>query len=129
MAFRFKATEGQAPLPPGLYTATLESVDEREGRRGPYLLWRFTIDYEGQEVLVTGFTSTSCDPWDPARQYVEALLGRPMAANEEIDPEALFGLGCQVVLTVVPRDAGGTVNRVERVLPRLENGTDEDIPF
>jgi hypothetical protein len=129
MAFRFKATEGQAPLPPGLYTATLESIEEPEGQKGPYLMWKFAINHEGREVLVNALTSTNCAPKAYARQYAEALLGRAIITGEEIEPEALYGAECQVVLTVVPLDTGGTVNRVERVLPRVEDGTDEDIPF
>jgi hypothetical protein len=129
MAVRLKATGTQAPLPPGLYAATLESIEERESSNGPYLLWKFAIGHDGRTVMVSAPTSMNCGPKAKARQYAEALLGRPMTPGEELEPEALYGAPCQVVLTAVSLDTGGTVNRIERVLSPAPDEEDEDIPF
>jgi hypothetical protein len=129
MAFRLKATGGEAPLPAGIYAAVLESIDEREGTNGPYLMWKFTIDHDGRTVMVSAPTSMNCGPKANARQYAEALLGRPMTIGEELAPEALYGAECQLVLTVVSLDTGGTVNRIQRVLSPAPGVADEDVPF
>jgi hypothetical protein len=129
MNFRFKATAGQAPLPPGLYAAVLESIEERESANGPYLMWKFTIDHDGRQEMVSAPTSMNCGPKAKARQYAEALLGRPMTPGEELEPVALYGAPCQVLLMAVSLDTGGIVNRIERVLSPTPDEADEDIPF
>jgi hypothetical protein len=88
-----------------------------------------SVQHDGREVTVTGIAPTSCTPRARARQYVEALLGRAIATGEEIEPETLYSAECQLMLTVVPLDAGGTVDRIERVLARIEDGTDDDLTF
>ena len=129
MSFRFRATEGQAPLPPGLYSATLKRIEEREGVHGPYLMWKFAIRHEGGEVNLSAITSMNCAPKARARQYAEALLGRALTAGEDLEPAALYGAACQVVVTVVEHDKGETFNKVERVLPLPQDEADEDLPF
>jgi hypothetical protein len=126
MAFRFKATAYQAPLSPGVYPATLEAIEEREGQRKGFLIWRFAVEVDGRQVSVSTTTSQYCGPKAKARHFAEVLLGRPLVPDEEFDPPTLFGRPCRVVVIVVELDDHSTVNRVETVLPPAQEA---DIPF
>jgi hypothetical protein len=104
-------------------------IDEKSGNYGPYLIWTFQLDKTGgyQSYL----TSTNFGSGSKARKVVEALLGRTMKDGEEVDPDILFNSPCQLLIEVAELDDGGTVNRVERVLPRetSEDADDDHVPF
>jgi hypothetical protein len=119
MAFKFKATSYHARLQPGLYQAMLIAIEERSSDNGAYLRWTFTIDHEADEVEVSALSSTKFSPTAKARKYAEALLARPIKEGEELAPAELYGCKCQVVVTIDTLTDGGTVNRVEQVLPYL----------
>jgi len=119
----------KAALKPGLYPATLDEIEQRSGANGEFLLWKFIVDYKGQEVTVSAATSTRFSPQAKARQYAEALGGRAFRADEEIDLEELYGSACQIVVTTVELDDSSTVDRVEKVLPLPSDEDDKDVPF
>jgi hypothetical protein len=44
---KYKATDYE-PVPPGLYTATLEQIEEATSQHGTYYSWVFAIEDEGE---------------------------------------------------------------------------------
>jgi hypothetical protein len=129
MGLKFRATSMKAALKPGLYPATLDEIECRNGANGEFLLWKFIVDHGEQEVPVSAATSKRFSPQAKARQCAEALLGRPLGPDEDIDLEELYGYGCQLVVTVAELDNGSTVNRIEKVLPLPSDEDDQDVPF
>lgn len=130
MAFRFKATSYHARLKPGLHQGRLTAIEERSSESGPYLRWTFAIDQQGDEVEVSALSSTKFSPMAKARKYAEALLGRAIQEGEELAPAELYGCTCQLVVTIDALSDGGSVNRVEQVLPcRPASDEDDDVPF
>jgi hypothetical protein len=104
-------------------------MEERQGPSGAYLQWQFTIGDNGRKVAVLGFTSLELEPTEKTRQYVVTLLGRPPAPDKVLDTDTLIGARCRVVVTVKERANGGSVNRVEPVLPWCEGKAEEPLPF
>jgi hypothetical protein len=131
MAWTLKATSLKAQLPPGLYEhASLSEIEKRHGENGEFLLWKFAVDYKDRQVTVTEASSTKFSPQAKARRFAEALLRRAIKVDEEIKPESLYDLPCQLLLTVAPLDDGGSVNRVEKVLPIAQTSdSGDDVPF
>jgi hypothetical protein len=129
MALRFTATNSQAPLPAGVYAATLEAIEERQGQNGPFLLWRFVVEAEGRTLGIGAPTSMKFSPTAKARQFTEVLLGRSLAPGEEIDLDTLLGRPCRVVLSVGELDEHSTVNRIETLLPAAQAAHDAEVPF
>jgi hypothetical protein len=129
MGLKFRATSMKAALKPGLYQATLDEIERRNGANGEFLLWKFIVDHGEQEVTVSAATSTRFSPQAKARQYAEALRGRPLRPDEDIDLEDLYGNGCQLVVTVEELDEHSTVNRIEKVLPLPRDEDSDDVPF
>jgi len=130
MAFKFKATSYQARLKPGLYQGRLTAIEERSSDNGPYLRWTFAIDHKGDEVEVSALSSTKFSPTAKARKYAEALLGRAIKEGEELAPDELYGCTCQVMVTIDTLSDGGSINRVEQVLPgKPDADEDDDVPF
>jgi hypothetical protein len=130
MSFKFKATSSSAPLEPGLYHASLTAIEARHGDLGEYLRWTFSVDEDDREVEVSALTSTKFSTTAKARKYAEALLGRTIKNGEELAPNELYGCGCLLVITVDTLNDGGTVNKVDQVLPlRAKADEDDDVPF
>jgi len=132
MSIVLKATKLVARLEPGLYTGALMEIEERNGQNGQYLLWRFAVDNgdDGQEE-VTAISSTKFGTGSKARGFCEAILNRAITPGEEVNTDILFNEPCQLLLTTATLDDGGTVNRVEKILPRKRSnkaGVD-DVPF
>jgi hypothetical protein len=100
----------------GLYPAVLADVQLAEGVTGPYLVWSFEINTEGVEVALGAPTSVKVGPGTKARRYAETLLERPIREDETVPVQALHGARCMVLVTVMPRDGTGPVNRIENVL-------------
>jgi len=82
-----------------------------------------------------GTTRTIFNPRSKLYGWVAAVTGKTFRVNEELDTESLHGKRCKVYLTIQELDGGGSVNRVEKVLPPdvveeeqnpFEN---DDIPF
>lgn len=110
-----------AALPPGKYPATLVAIGEGEGKFGPYLDWEFEVaDPDGNAKQVSRRTSTKTGNGAIARVLVEALLGRTVALDEEVDLDGLVGHtvelevetnanGYDHIIDARPLVAGGTV--------------------
>jgi hypothetical protein len=79
-------------LPPGRYPAILVDIGEGEGKFGDYLDWEFDVeDPDGEAKRVSRRTSTKTGFGAVARVFVEALLGRMVAFDEEVDLNGLIG--------------------------------------
>jgi len=118
MVLKLKAGSGNQPLPDGNYEASLTKVEETSNADGPYLKWIFCLDSHGQMQNITGFTPLSLDQDTKTRFWVEALLGRQLKDDEEVDLERLYGRVCQLTLTAATLDSGRQVNRIARIEKR-----------
>jgi hypothetical protein len=129
MALRYKTEKTRALLPAGMFPATLDSIELRDGPHGNFLLWTFRATENGTEALVSVPTSTKLSGGSKPRKFADILLGRPLGDDEEIDLSELCGSQCVVVITVKQLDGGATVNRIETVLPLTESDMNGDTPF
>lgn len=129
MALKFRAEPSKALVKAGLYPATLASIELREGVHGPFLVWKFDVEANGDTVPVSLPSSTKFTSGANGRRYAEALLGRHLADEEELDLEELYGAPCQVLVTVAKLDGGGSVNRIEKVLTGTPESSNGDVPF
>jgi hypothetical protein len=102
-----------ALLPNGFYTGLLERIDERAGQHGSYWQWRFHIHHRGQRTVITAFTSAALA--GKARQYAEALLGRPLERYETFEPDYLHGESCTLEVSTMTKN-GRQFNAVASVL-------------
>jgi len=81
-----------AALPPGKYPAAIVNIGEGEGKFGDYLDWEFEVtDPDGDTKPISRRTSTKTGAGSIARVIVEALLGRGVQLDEEVDLNALIG--------------------------------------
>jgi hypothetical protein len=114
---RLKAGNASSLLPEGTYTGTLKKVEEKSNADGGYLLWTFSISHHGEAKTVSGVTGMSLDQGSKERFWVEALIGRPLKDQEEVDMERLYGRACRMELAVIEKD-GREYNRIGRVTVR-----------
>lgn len=115
----FKANSGGVQIDDGSYGATLLEIREEEATPNSpndsnWLKWMFSVDNGTTAgVEMTATSSLRFGPKAKARLWVEALLGRKMEVDEEIDTTALVPRDCQVVIR---RDESG-FSRITDVLP------------
>jgi hypothetical protein len=128
MKLVFTAFGNNDPLPTSRYSATLVGVEVHEGKNGPYLVWKFGIEAEGQETVVNTNTGMDFTPHSRERLGAEALQGREYGHDEDVDVEALNGAGCEVIVDIKKRDDGTSFNLVERVLAVAQNVSSENVP-
>jgi len=84
---------------PGTYYATLDSIGEGNGKFGDYFDWNFDVTGPAGIVEVNRRTSQKMTPNSIARQFVEGLVGHPLAKGEAIDLDSLQGKQCKVAVT------------------------------
>jgi hypothetical protein len=128
----------------GIYGALVESLEPQNGVYGDYIKWSFLVPTpKGEAITVSGLTSTVFTQHPKCKFYswVSAIRGRPFEVGEVLNTDTLVNQRCRVYLTVQELETGGSVNRVERVLPPEEPtvhqpsddenpfGEDEDVPF
>jgi hypothetical protein len=121
------ATSGEILLKPGVYDAIITevAVKERDGRT--FLVWTFEVKYAGSKTTrVRRPTSLAFGPKSTARAIAEAALGRKIRDGEQVDTDDLVGLPVQVVITRGTRSDGEETNRVESVLPAMD---EDDLPL
>jgi hypothetical protein len=99
------------PVPPGLYTARLETIEEATSQHGIYYRWQFVIedegDYEGRSVYAN--VSDKFGPQSKARRWCEQMIGRAIRKGEEFDTDALLGKAYHIMVTNTPEDERGRV--------------------
>jgi hypothetical protein len=119
-----------AALPPGKYFGTLVSIGEGDGKFGPYLDWEFEVaDPDGEAKQVSRRTSTKTGFGAVARVFVEAMLGRSVGHDEEVDLNGLIGR--TVELDIGSNDNGyDTVTDARPIVPGgTVEATIDDIAF
>ncbi len=115
-----------AALPPGTYPAPLINIGE--GKFGEYLDWEFEVtDPDGDTKPINRRTSTKTGTGSVARVIVEALLGRGVQLDEEVDLNALIG---QALELEIETNANG-YDTVVNATPIVPGGTVtvDDVPF
>jgi hypothetical protein len=130
MTISFTATDA-ADYEPGVYRARLidletaegSVVDEKTGRPRPYVRWTFELLEEGYEArTIRGNSSTNFGPQAKARAWAGALLGRAIAAGEQVDENDLIGRECVLMVNLEETDRG-TFAKVDSVNPVRQRKT------
>jgi hypothetical protein len=104
-----------------LETAEGSVVDEKTGRPRPYVKWIFELLEEGYEGrTIRGNSSTNFGPQAKARTWAGALLGRMIAAGEQVGEDDLIGQVCDLMVTLEETDRGvfAKVDSVNQVRQR-----------
>jgi hypothetical protein len=123
----FKAIGNNEPLPAPRYLATLVGVEVRDGKSGPFLVWKFGIEAEGQETVLSINTGMDFIPHSRERLAAEALRGREYTHDEEVGIEALYGAGCELIVDLKKREDGTAYNSSERVLAVSQDASQENV--
>ena len=118
MTFKMNVKSDE-PLEPGVYSAVLRSVEEKDTKFGERLLWIFDIPELGAEVA--GFTSRASSRRAFAFLWATAL-NPSIADRKSWGAEDVVGRGCTLVVGVYD-SAQGKKNKVIEVQP-LEKGED-----
>ncbi len=127
-ALKFNAP---AALPPGTYVVTLISLGEGVGKFGDYIDWTFEVnDPDGDATQVSRRTSTKTGHGSVARVFVESLLGRPVALDEEVDLDGLIGHTLNVAIETNANGYDHIVNATP-IIPdgTVTDGVVDDIAF
>jgi hypothetical protein len=106
------------PVPPGLYTAKLEKIEEATSQHGIYYRWSFVIEDEGEQEdrKVYANVSDKFGPQSKARRWCEQMIGRAIRKGEQFDTDALLGKPYHVMVSNTPEDEHGRVyDNVENV--------------
>jgi len=108
---------------PGVYQAVFKRTEEyttkpQAGDPQQRIRWLFELlnDDTGEYEPFTGTTSTVFSPKSNAWGWVEGLLGRPIAKDDEIDTDDYRDMKCQLVLSVNETPTG-IFNNIDRILP------------
>jgi hypothetical protein len=106
------------PVPPGLYTAKLEKIEEATSAHGTYYRWQFVIKEEGEheDRKVFANVSDKFGPQAKARRWCEQMIGRAIRKGEQFDTDALLGQSYHIMVTNSTEDERGRVyDNVENV--------------
>ena len=115
--------EDYEPLPPGLYVGKLLDIESRQSGNGEsrqsgngeYRRWSWEVTegpHAGRKVYAN--TSTNFGPQAKARQWVENILERELAAGEQVGIEDLVGGKHHLMIENMKRD-GRTFDNVSAV--------------
>ena len=114
------------PVPPGLYTARLEQIEEATSQHGAYYPWIFVIEDEGefQGRKVRANVSDKFGPSSKARRWCEQMTGRSIRKGEHFDTDVLLGHAYHITVSNTPEDERGrvydNVDNVHRVRSKTE---------
>jgi len=122
------------PVPPGLYTARLEEINEAQSQHGIYYRWRFVIEdegeYNGREVYAN--VSDKFGPQSKARRWCEQMVGRVVRKGEQFDTDVLLGQPYHIMVSNTPEDERGrvydNVENVHRFRPKTEPRPEKEGP-
>ena len=106
------------PVPPGLYTARLEKIEEATSQHGVYYRWQFVIEDEGEheDRKVFANVSDKFGPQAKARRWCEQMIGRAIRKGEQFDTDSLLGQSYHIMVSNTPEDERGRVyDNVENV--------------
>ncbi len=129
MGLKARVTSGS--VEPGTYPAVLDSVEAKTSQAfGDFWAWNFLIG----DTPVGGATTPKLGANTKARRWTEAIVGRPLELDEEVDYGKLEGRSCLVVIEL--NDKG--YSKVAEVLAPIRQSTapvrsssdeDEGLPF
>ena len=118
------------PVPPGLYSAKLEEIEEAQSQLGVYYRWRFVIEkggFKGRKVYAN--VSDKFGPQSKARRWVEQMIGRPIKKGQQFNTDVLLGTSYHVMVSNTPEDERGrvfdNVENVHRIRPEVAEESDE----
>src|ERR687890_213663 len=106
------------PVPPGLYTAKLENIEEATSAHGTYYRWCFVIEDDGEheDRKVYANVSDKFGPQSKPRRWCEQMIGRAIRKGEQFDTDALLGQSYHIMVSNTPEDERGRVyDNVENV--------------
>ena len=111
-------------LEEGTYEGVLEDVqlktfeDEETGEIIERWRWLFSVEADdGQEVLVSGMTSTIISSRSKAGKWIEALLGKKLKHGQVIGKSDLIGKKAMLQIVQRTTSNGLTFNNVADVFP------------
>ena len=119
------------PVPPGLYTARLEQIEEATSQHGTYYRWCFLIEDAGEqkERKVYANVSEKFGPQSKARRWCEQMIGRSIRKGERFDTDELLGRSYHIMVSNTPEDERGrvfdSVDNVHRIRPKAEPEREE----
>ena len=114
---KYTATDYE-PVPPGLYTARLEKIEEASSQHGTYFRWQFLIEDEGEHENRKVFANVSdkFGPQSKARRWCEQMIDRAIRKGEQFDTDTLLGKSYHIMVSNTPEDERGRVyDNVENV--------------
>src|SRR5918997_1370184 len=115
------------PVPPGLYTARLEMIEEATSEHGTYYRWQFVIEDEGdqEDRKVFANVSDKFGPQSKARRWCEQMVGRAIRKGEQFDTDALLGKSYQSWSRTRLRTNGAASTTSRERPPRPTKGISE----
>jgi len=120
MGITINRTETQ-PLPPGLYAATIESLEQAEGKFGPQIKAKFLIEEEGFEgKTLSSWASLTFSPKSKLYGWVRAAVfgGRDVPASYKVfDSDHLIGRRVFLSVTTEKGSDGEPYSKVRDLLP------------
>lgn len=109
------------PLPPGPYVATIESVEQAEGKFGPQVKAKFLLeDAEVAGKTLTGWASLTFSPKSKLYGWARAAIfgGRDIPDSlAAFECETLIGRRVTLAVTTERGTDGEVYNKVKDVLP------------
>ena len=112
------------PVPPGLYTARLDKIEEATSQHGTYYRWCFVIEdrSEQEDRKVYANVSDKFGPQSKARRWCEQMIGRAIRKGEQFDTDALLGQSYHIMVANTPEDERGrvydSVENVHKIRPK-----------
>jgi hypothetical protein len=112
------------PVPPGLYTARLEKIEEATSQHGTYYRWQFVIEDDGEQEdhKVYANVSDKFGPQSKARRWCEQMIGRAIRKGEQFNTDTLLDQSYHIMVSNTPEDERGrvydNVENVHRVRPK-----------
>lgn len=120
MGITINRTETQ-PIPASIYAATIENIEQAEGKFGPQIKAKFLIEEEGFEgKTLTGWASLTFSPKSKLYGWVQAAVfgGRDVPASYKVfDSDHLIGRRVFLSVTTEKGSDGELYNKVKDLLP------------
>lgn len=119
-----KQTAGAAQIPTGEYTAKFVAFVEEEGQFGPQL--KATIQISEGELkgeTMTAWASKTFSPKSKLYSWAQAVFGKDIPANYDLDTDHLLNRPFTAVIVVKPaKDGTGEFSRLDNAKALKRNG-------
>lgn len=122
----------------GMYKAVIASIDEKEGKTGPYLLWSFKVPHPmvdgepaSEPMNVAGFTPLIIQDDTKLDKWLKACGINVAEDGDEFDTEDLIGKKVQVLVeNKVNKTSGQEKSQVTKLLraPAAQPGQQDEAP-